>query len=186
MKKLIFIIISVLAILLTGCSGGSEQTVTQETSTSEEISNIDPGLTQRGYYRDALTDPALYDYVNKQSGGVVNPGTVVASGGSDKIGKTSTFDKNRKLEISGIAQIISENKIKVSSFNYNGSCGPIYLGLAVTSSSSRPIAKLKEISVAQSDSGFDLTIPSNISLIQFEILGVYCSSQEDPVSSVSF
>lgn len=186
MKKAVLFYAIVLSFVLTGCSGGSESTTTQQPSTSEEISDIDPGLTQKGYYRDQLTDPALYDYVNKQSGGITNPGTVVTNGGSDKIGKTSTLDKNRKLEISGIAQIIGENKIKVSSFNYNGSCGPIYLGLAIRNSSNRPIAKLKEISVAQSNSNFDLTIPSNISLIQFEILGVYCSSQEDPVSSASF
>jgi len=185
MKKIILLASLVLAFVLTGCSGESQQQATPTTSTSEEIS-VDPELTQKGYYRDQLTDPALYDYLNKQSGGVINPGTVVADDRSDKIGKTSTFDKNRKFGISGIAKIISENKIKVSSFNYNGSCGPIYLGLAIRNSSDRPIAKLKEISVAQSDSSFDLTIPSNISLIQFEILGVYCPSQEEPVSSANF
>ena len=188
MKKLMPLFIVALALTLTGCSGGSsnESSTQSARTTSEELSDIDPGLTERGYERDAQTDPALYDYLDKQSGGVSNPGTVVSGGGSDKIGKTSPFDRNRKYDLSGIAQIISENKIKITSFNYNGSCGPIYLALAIKNSSDRPIARLKEISVAQANSSFDVTIPSNISLIQFELLGIYCQSQEDPISAASF
>lgn len=188
MKHLVPLLVIALAFTLTGCSGGSSDKSTTESAptASEEVSDVDPGLTQKGYERDALTDPALYDYVNKQSGGVSNPGTVVNSGGSDKIGKTSPLDKNRKYNLSGVAQIISDNKIKITSFNYNGSCGPIYIALAIKNSSDRPIAKLKEISVAQSNSSFDVTIPSNISLIQFELLAVYCQSQKEPISSASF
>lgn len=186
MKKTVLFFIIVLSLVLTGCSGSKTQTNSNEDYSSEELSEVDPSLKQKGYTREQLTDPALYDYLNKQSGGVTNPGTVVLGTESDKIGKTSTFNRNRKLEISGTSQIISENKIKVSSFNYNGACGPIYLGLAITSNSQKPLAKLKEISTAQSNTTFDLQIPSNISLNQFEILGVYCYSEEFPVSTAIF
>jgi len=185
MKNVIFVMLVALAFGLSGCAGGTSNSATTPTTTSEEISS-DPELTKVGYVRDELTDPALYDYLNKQSGGVSNPGTVVASGGTEKVGKTATLSINRKYEISGVAQIISDNKIRISTFNYNGSCGPIYFGLAIRNSADRPIAKLKEISVAQANSSFDLTIPSNISLIQFEMLGVYCETQEGPVASADF
>jgi len=188
MKKAIHAIVIVLALALSGCSGGGSDTSspTKPDSSGEEISDVDPGLTQSGYYRDELTDPALYDYLSKQSGGVTNPGVVVPGEGSDKIGKSANFDKNRKYEITGVAQIISANKIRVSSFNYNGACGPVYFGLALRANEEKPLANLKEISSAQSGSSFDLAIPSNISLIQFELLNIYCYTDEEPVSTAKF
>lgn len=188
MKKTVLFFILVLSLVLTGCSGSGSKTQTTPNgdTSSEELSEIDPSLKQKGYTREQLTDPALYDYLSKQSGGITNPGTVAPETASGKIGKVSTFNKNKKFEIFGTAQIVSENKIRVSSFNYNGACGPIYLGLAITSNSQKPFAKLKEISTAQSNVTFDLQIPSNISLNQFEILGVYCYSEEFPVSMAVF
>jgi ABC-type oligopeptide transport system substrate-binding subunit len=184
MKQTILILILTLSLSLAGCSGQSLTTQTE--TTPEELSEVDPGLKEKGYVRSQLTDPALYDYLNKESGGISNPGTVVPAKNADKIGKTSTFGKNRKLEISGTAQIISENKIRVSSFSYNGGCGSIYFGLAIANSSDKPFAKLKEIATAQSNVSFEMVIPSNISLNQFEVLGVYCNSEKSPVSSANF
>lgn len=184
MKKIFFMLVLFFSFVLTGCSGPN-QTVPTET-TSEELSEVDPGLKEKGYVRNQLTDPALYDYTNKQSGGVSNPGTVVPAAGAEKIGKTSNFNKNRKFEISGTAQILSESKIRVSSFNYNGGGGTIYFGLAIANSSDKPLAKLKEITTAQSDISFEMSIPSNISLDQFEVLGIYYNSEEFPISTANF
>ncbi len=171
---------------LIGCSGNSQQQETTTPTSSEEISNVDPELTGSGFVRGAITDPTLYDYLNKQSSGLTSSDIVTTEENVEKIGKTSTFNKNSRLGLSGIAQILSTNKIKITSFNYNGSCGPIYFGLATLNNLVKPLAKLKEISTSQTNSSFDLIIPTNVRLVQFEALGIYCYTKEEPVSTANF
>jgi hypothetical protein len=188
MKKKTLLITSMvtLAFLLAGCSSNKQAATTTTTGTTE-ISDIDPILSKTGFVREQLTDPALYDYREKANLGV---GQIVTTGGSSeeqkKVGRVANFQKSQKYAISGTSRILATDQIEIKSFSYNGGCGPLILGLTNSSNETQILAKVKEISSATSSSDFNISIPSNISLIQFDSIGVYCPTKEEPVSMATF
>jgi len=190
MKKILVPILLVLALVLTGCSNKSATTTTEQNLGEREISEVDPWLKSKGFVREQLTDPALYSY-NKTSslgGSFSSQESNLSALEQKKIGATSNFAKSTKLGLQGTAKITAYNKIAISSFSYNGSCGAIILALTMSNDAKRHLADLKTISTAIStDNGnFELTIPSNISLIQFDALSIFCPNDEKAVSTAPF
>lgn len=189
MKKGVLLAVVISAVFLVGCS--KNQTNTQATatpvSTDQEATNIDPTLSQDGYNRMQLTDPALYSYLEKQELSGVNSNTgTTSSSEQKKIGRTVSFQKAYKYGIAGSATVVSASKIKVGQFTYNGGCGPIKISLVINNNLSSPIATVKEIGAAVSASQFDIEIPSNLDLTKFDSLGIYCPDAAEPVSMADF
>lgn len=190
MKKLaVFMLVLGVSVLATGCSR-APATSTQATVTTSpvtEISEIDPLLKQKSFVRLQLTDPALYGYSqtsNSDNGTVLqSSGTVL---GQEKIGFSGTFTQNDDFGIAGIAQIIATDKITVKNFSYNGSCGALTISPTTGDNQAKQLANLKTITTPVSQAQFDLTVPSNISLIQFNMLALYCQGKQTPVSSATF
>lgn len=186
MKKVLTLTFLAFALALAGCSNKAP-TTTEQTLGEREISEIDPWLKTKGFVREQLTDPALYSY-NKTSSTQDSFSTQQSNLSAlerKKIGSTSSFSKSTKYGIKGTAQINAYNKITVSSFSYNGSCGAIVLALTMSNDAKRHLVDLKTISTAvSSESGsFELNIPSNISLIQFDALSIFCPDDESAVST---
>ncbi len=184
MKKAVVLTIIVSAFLLVGCSTGKK--TPQATATpapAQELSNVDPSLRQDGFVRYQLTDPALYAYMEKR-GESVEPGTtsILDPLEQKKIGLVTQFRKASKYNISGSLTIISATKIRVTLFDYNGACGPIEIALVNKNNPTKPLATVKEISSAVTQSDFSFDIPSNLSLVKFDNVGVYCPDNENPVS----
>jgi outer membrane biogenesis lipoprotein LolB len=191
MKKGVLLAVIVSAFFLVGCSGGgntaTQATPTPTTQNTGQTNNIDPTLSQGGYDRLLLTDPALYSYLKKQELTGVNTDTgTTNSTDQRKIGRTSSFQKAYKYGISGSATIVSAYKIRVGNFTYNGACGPVKIGLVINNNLSKPLATVKEINAAVSSSQFDIEVPSNLSLSQFDSLGIYCPDAAEPVSTADF
>jgi len=186
--KLIIAFCSLLFLFaFTGCSSQSNNKKTTEAPVQEELSDIDPLLVKSGFVRLQLTDPVLYDYNEKIGSGIQQSGGKdINSDNQKRIGLIANFRKNSKYNISGMAQIISQDKIEVKGFSYNGGCGPLILGLTNSSNETKIIAKVKEISSPVSDIGISISIPSNIELIRFDSIAAYCPTSENPVSVAVF
>lgn len=184
MKKAVIFTVAISAFLLVGCSSGNKTpTATATPVPNQELSNVDPLLRQDGYVRLQLTDPALYAYLEER--GKVEDTTsssVVDPQEQKKIGLVTQFQKAYKYNISGSLTVVSATKIKVSLFNYNGACGPIKIALVNKNAPTKPLATVKEISAAVNQTEFSFDIPSNLSLIKFDNVGVYCPDVENPVS----
>ena len=185
-KIALILIIGLFPMLLVGCSGNNEEEPETEVEPdNEQQINTDPELSSRGYHREQITDPALYDYNQKTGSGLSSEGFRPIEGVS-KVGLSRTLSKYNKYNLQGIAQIISDSKIRVSNFSYNGGCGPIKFGLALNNKVEKPLAIIKELSSPMDNATFEMTIPGNISLIQFELLAIYCPTELDPISEASF
>jgi len=189
MKKIALLAVVASVVFLAGCSSkkqAASATATPAAQATQAIS-IDPTLSQDGFVRVQLTDPALYNYLQNQGKSTVSSDTgTTSSDEQKKIGRTVAFQKAFKYGISGSASVVSASKIKVGQFTYNGGCGPITIGLIINNNPTQPLATVKEISAAVSSSQFDIEIPSNLSLTKFDSLAVFCSDSADPVSTADF
>jgi len=191
MKKAVLLGVISLAVFLAGCSGGGNNNQVAQTPApslaNNEQSSIDPKLTQDGFVRVQLTDPALYSYQQKQGlANVSSQTSTISPEEQKKIGRTVSFQKAYKYGIGGSATVVALNKIKVGQFTYNGGCGPIKIGLINNNSQQNSQATVKEIAAAVSSSQFDIEIPSNLSLASFDSLAVFCPDQLDPISVADF
>ena len=191
MKKAVLLTVIGLAFILVGCSNQANNNTTQNATKTavpkQEISDVDPLLKESGFIRLQLTDPALFNYL--EEGGKIEVETnagIVDPSIQKKIGSVAQFKKTTKYGISGTATILTASKIKVSLFSYNGSCGPIKMSLITSNNPTRQIAVVKEIGSAVTNSEFNIDIPSNITLIKFDGIGVYCTDSENPISTVQF
>ena len=185
MKKAVFLIVVASAFLLVGCSSSNNTATATKTATpSQEISNVDPLLRQDGFVRYQLTDPALFAYLEERGKTTTDTSSsLVTPQEQKKIGLVVSFRKASKYNISGSATVVSATKIKVSLFTYNGACGAIQIGLVNKNSPTKPIATVKEIPAAVDQSEFSFDIPSNLTLLKFDSIGVYCPNVADPVST---
>lgn len=186
-KTALLLLVVGAGLILAGCSSKNKAPVASSVTPvpqNQDISNIDPTLTMDGFVRMQLTDPALYDYLQKQGLATVNVNTTtISSEEQQKIGKTVAFQKAYKYGIAGSATVLSATKIKVGGFTYNGGCGAIRVGLIINNNPSSPLAIVKEISAAVSSSQFDIEIPSNLSLSKFDSLAIFCPDTTNPVST---
>ncbi|MFH1855236.1 MAG: hypothetical protein ABH810_02415 [bacterium] len=184
MKKSVLVGVVLSVIFMYGCSSSQNKTaVVQTPAPSQELSNVDPLLRQDGFLRYQLTDPALYAYLEER--GKTTEGSassLVDPQEQKKIGLIVPFRKVYKYNISGSVTIVSATKIKINLFTYNGACGPIKVSLMNQNNTTRPLAVVKEIASAVDQSEFNIDIPSNLSLIKFDGIGVYCPDVEEPVS----
>ncbi|MCX6809474.1 MAG: DM13 domain-containing protein [Candidatus Berkelbacteria bacterium] len=185
MKKILLVAILGVCVLLTGCSGSSKTpTATQTKATTQDIGAVDPLLTQQGFVRQQLTDPALFDYVEKAGNNIpIVTSQTSNSSAQKKIGLVANFQKTQKYGLQGVATVLSAETIQVKDFSYNGGCGPVKLGLTISNNATQILASVKEISQPVSKTSFDLAIPQNLTLAQFDTIAVYCPDNEDPVSS---
>ena len=175
-----------MAVISFGC-GKQSQTPTNNAGATETPAPIDSSLQQTGYVRGQLTDPTTYSYnqsANSQS--EVTPTINISQAEQKMIGQSAQFNKVTKYNISGLAQIIAVNQLRISSFSYNGGCGPVVIGLAISNNITKPLAKIQTIATPVSDAQYDIAIPSNISLTQFNTVAGYCSNNEQPITTASF
>jgi hypothetical protein len=131
-----------------------------------------------------VTDPVLYEYLQSRDSSVSADTTATVDPAiQKKIGTIESFDKVSKYNLSGKINIISSNIIRVSEFNYNGGCGSLSIKLTLTSKDT-PLATVSPIiATARTSDTFDITVPSNLTLIQFDQVSLYCQGKEEPVSS---
>lgn len=188
MRNVLVILIAGLALMAAGCSKSGNKTATSATpeSSDTELSEIDPNLKNVGFVRVQLTDPALYNLLESQKTTGFSPGQGTSAEEQKKIGRLANFSKSSKYSLSGQAQITALDKIQVKSFSYNGKCGALDLTLTVSSNTARPLAKVKTIATAVSDQSFELNIPPNISLIQFDSISAVCPDVDQPISTATF
>jgi len=190
MKKSVYLLILALPIMLVGCSSKNTSSTTQTTPTSsgQEISDIEPTLKQTGFDRLQLTDPILFNYVqagNKGSGNFLTNNASQAE--LAKVGKQASFAKKQKYNISGLVQILSTTKLAFKSFSYNGSCGTITINPTISTNTKNPFAPVYSLQAPLSSSDFEADIPSNLNLLQFDSISIFCSNKpEEPVSSAFF
>jgi len=192
MKQIALFSITVLLVFgLYGCSSSNKgTTASPAVSTKGELSDVDPWLQSKKFVREQVTDPILYDY--NSASGLGNTSAQsrqnITSEEQAKIGKIAVFSKSSKYGVSGSAQISSTSTIQIKNFTYNGSCGAISLQIAASNAANRPIAALKSIDTAISveNGNFTLEIPSNVSLIQFNLVNVTCTAVENPISQATF
>lgn len=177
-----------MAVVLFGCNKAPQVSATPTPASTKIIQNTND--SNAPISRLELTDPALFHYLNQ--GGTVS-GTSNNSAnldsGAKKLNKLVAISEDRTNGIKGSAQIINTQNIfviKVSGFSYNGKCGQISLGLAVNGLPKQPIYKFDPITTAQDNTQFDLQIPPNIDLIQFNSLNIYCPNSSSPVSITQF
>ena len=188
-KKILLVsAVVIFMFLAAGCSSKPETASQTSNTSSQQLSDVDPWLKTVGFARLQLTDPILYAYL--QTSGVAQTTQIsnLSLLEQKRVGQTANFTKSSKYNISGVAEIVSSRSIAIKSFSYNGSCGAIYIRLAMSNAPGKTLATLKTVSTPiSSDNGnFSLTIPSNISLIQFNQIVVLCPDKENPVSTASF
>lgn len=186
MKKIALLVVVVSAVFLAGCSSKTPSvtvTITPAASAQDQ-SNIDPTLSQDGFIRVQLTDPALYSYLQTKGLSTVSDNTsTITPEEQKKIGRTVAFQKAYKYGIAGSATVISATKIQVGQFTYNGGCGAIKIGLIINNNPTASLATVKQIAAAVSSSQFDIDIPSNLTLTKFDSLAIFCPDSPDPVST---
>lgn len=181
-----------LMLALSGCSNKTPAIVSstpQPTKVAQYINSTDSTLTQEIPLMQ-LTDPALYSYLQASSQQATSAqATNMLPEEKKKVGKLKTFNDNSEQGLSGTAQIISNDQgylITINQFSYNGKCGNIYFGLSVANSPKNPIQTFPAFSGPLTDQTMSFQIPSNITLLQFDLLNIYCVSEENPISSVQF
>ena len=180
-----------LPLMLAGCSSKNTTNTTQVTPTSsgQEISDIEPTLKQTGFDRLQLTDPILFSYLeasNKGSGNFLSANNASQTELA-KIGKQASFAKKQKYNISGLVQILSTTKLAFKSFSYNGSCGTITINPTISTNIKNPFAPVYSIQAPLSGSNFEADLPSNLNLLQFDSISIFCSNKpEEPVSTAFF
>lgn len=182
-------------VLFAGCSTKKNTAAATPTPVSSQLSDIDPLLKQTGYVRVQLTDPALYDFLqNKKQAAQLNlPSDQVQAFIQNKIGKVVTFNKVARYGIEGTAKIVSSEVIQVMNFSYNGACGTLSIALINSSNESSILAKVKDFAAPVSSVGFEIQIPSNLTLLKVDSVGVFCAAtdadptlSESPISSATF
>ena len=188
MKKVLLILIVLMPQVLFGCNKGTQAIATPTPTASKIIQNTNDSSAP--IQRLELTDPALYNFLSQ--GGTFSSTSNTSSNlssTSKKLNKLSQISTDKTNGISGSMQIVNSENIyiiKIADFNYNGKCGQITFGLGVNRLPKQPIYKFSPISSVQTNVQFDLQIPSNIDLIQFDTINIYCSNQESPVSITQF
>lgn len=185
-----FLLVLVLPFVFTGCSSNNNTATTQAppVSSGQEISDIEPTLKQTGFDRLQLTDPILFSYIEAEDKG---GGDFLTDNASQaelaRVGRQATFAKKIKYNISGIVQILSTTKLAFKSFSYNGSCGIITINPTISTNTKNPFAPIYSIQAPLSASDFEADIPSNLNLLQFDSISIFCSNKpEEPVSTAFF
>ncbi len=172
---------------LFGCSPQKQDDTAATTTPNQQNSEVDPLLEKRGFDGNSMiiTDPVLYDYINsKKTSTVASATATVDPAVQKKIGTIESFDKVRKYNISGKINVISSDTIRISEFNYNGGCGSLSIKLTLSSNKNTPLATVSPIiSTARTSDTFDITVPSNLTLVKFDQVSLYCQGQDEPVSS---
>jgi len=196
MRKLAVILLAISPVLLfAGCSSKAPTTAATATPATSQLSDIDPLLKQTGYVREQLTDPALYNFLqNKKQAASLNlPSDQVQTYIQNKIGKTVTFNKSVKYGVTGTAKIVSADTIQVMNFSYNGACGTLSIALLNSGNQSTILAKVKDFAAPVSSVGFEIQIPSNLSLLKVDTVAAFCSPDaknanlsQTPISSAIF
>lgn len=190
-KAVLIVIVSMAGLGLNGCSNSNNTASTTTTSVAQgELSNADPWLQSKKFVREQITDPALYAYLSSSGLGNVSSQTRsnLTSEEQNKIGKIAVFTKSSKYGISGSAEIKATDVIDIKNFTYNGACGTVSFNISASNAIDKPVATLKSITnaVPANSGNFSLTIPSNISLIQFNNVNITCQNVESPVSQAIF
>lgn len=186
-KNRLVILAVVLSFSLFGCSPQKQDDTAATTTPNQQNSEVDPLLEKRGFDGNSMiiTDPVLYDYINsKKTSTVASATATVDPAVQKKIGTIESFDKVRKYNISGKINVISSDTIRISEFNYNGGCGSLSIKLTLSSNKNTPLATVSPIiSTARTSDTFDITVPSNLTLVKFDQVSLYCQGQDEPVSS---
>lgn len=191
-RGLLFLLIVLISGTLAGCSSPKEPTTTTATKTpTGELADSNPLIPNSSLKWDQIRDPILYEYMSKtqsnQSGGIIPTTTSTLSPEeSKKIGLVGRFNKSSKYKLSGTAQIISQSKIQLKAFNYNGLCGELTLALTRSNDLQRRLVDTKTIPTGIADGTFYIEIPPNLKLIQFDSIGAYCTNNADPISIATF
>lgn len=190
MSKNKFIILLVLvSFSLYGCSAKQEASATATPTPDQQNSEVDPLLEKRGFDGNSMivTDPVLYEYLQSKNTSVGATATATVDAAiQKKIGTIESFNKVSKYGISGKINIISSNIIRIQEFNYNGGCGSLSIKLTLSSNNDNALATVSPIiTTARTSDTFDITVPSNLTLVQFDQVSLYCQGKEDPVSSAS-
>ena len=187
----LYMFVVCMGFILTGCNKAPAiiQTTTEKTKVTDLLSD-NGSKPATDITLMELTDPALYSFLNSSSD-YQKPSSArnLLPGEEKKVGKLISLNKNRKFNIAGSAQIDLADTgyvLKVNGFSYNGECGSVYFGLGLMQSPTKPIFVYPNITGSVQDQSYDYVIPNNINLIQFDSLNIYCSNQEDPVSSSTF
>jgi len=192
MKKILLVLVFVSSpFLLAGCSSNNTATESQNVSTDsgQEISDIEPTLKQTGFERIQLTDPILFSYLdtNEKNGEDFLQEGSMSKAEQEMVGKQANFSKKQKYNISGLVQILSTSKLAIKSFSYNGSCGVITINPTISNNLKNPFASIKAIQSATSNANYEVDLPSNLSLVQFDSVSIFCSNEpEEPVSTAYF
>ena len=182
-------------ILFAGCSTKKNTAAATPTPVSSQLSDIDPLLKQTGYVRVQLTDPALYDFLqNKKQAAQLNlPSDQVQTYIQNKIGKAVTFNKVSKYGVEGTAKIVSADVIQVMNFSYNGACGTLSIALMNSNNETNILAKVKDFPTPVSSVGFEIQVPTNLSLLKVDSVAAFCAAStkdptlgESPISIATF
>jgi hypothetical protein len=185
-KRLVMLIILV-SVSLFGCSPQKQDSIAETATPNQQNSEVDPLLEKRGFDGNSMiiTDPVLYDYINsKKTSAVASATATVDPAVQKKIGTIENFQKVNKYNISGKINVISSNTIRISEFNYNGGCGSLSIKLTLSSNKNTILATVPPIiSTARTSDTFDITIPSNLTLVKFDQVSLYCQGQDEPISS---
>lgn len=170
-----------------GCSSKDTTTAQVTPTPNQQNSEVDPLLSKKGFDGNMmiLTDPVLYSYIQGKQTSATSTTTTIDPTIQKKIGTLAQFAKISKYGLSGRAEIVGAQLIRITEFNYNGGCGALTTKLTLLSANNDAIATVEPtISTPQSNTSFDITIPNNITLIQFDAISLYCQNQQEPVSSV--
>jgi outer membrane biogenesis lipoprotein LolB len=188
-KNRLVVLAVVLAFSLFGCSSSKEVDTAATATPNQQNSEVDPLLEKRGFDGNSMiiTDSVLYDYLKSKETSVSASATATVDPAiQKKIGTIESFENVRKYNISGKINIISSNTIRISEFNYNGGCGSLSIKLTLSTSKNTALATVSPIiTTARTSDTFDITVPSNLTLVQFDQVSLYCQDQDDPISSAS-
>ncbi len=178
-----------LSFLLFGCSAKKEAAATTTPTPDQQNSEVDPLLEKRGFDGNSMivTDPVLYEYLQSRNTSASAAATATVDAAiQKKIGTIESFSKVSKYGISGKINVISSDTIRISEFNYNGGCGSLSIKLTLSTNNNTALATVSPIiSTARTSDTFDITVPSNLTLVKFDQVSLYCQGKEDPVSSAS-
>ncbi len=187
MNKKILITVVGISMLLFGCSSSNSQTQATATPTpSQQNSEANPLLSTFDGNTMILTDPVLYEYLQGKNKVQAAATATVDAAAQKKIGATVKLSKSSKYGIDGQVTIISTGTIRFTNFSYNGGCGALTAKLTIKPSEKVIAILSPSFSTPISSQSVDFSIPSSVSLLQFDSITLFCQNKEDSVSSAEF
>jgi hypothetical protein len=187
MKKIIPLIL--ISIIFTGCSSGNtaKTAATATATANRDITDSDPLLETTSYGSNImiLTDPVLYNYLKANNPSSATSEIVVDEQVQKLIGKTYKIKDATKYGLSGILTVASSTTLKLSAFNYNGSCGSLIFKAIIAASKKEAATFGETVTTPQSNASLDLKIPTSVDLTKFDQVDIYCQGVTKSISSVA-